>query len=155
MTEKVTSDVDYSTHNEKDLSNTPPEYVDAAEPTGRRRSSVALNIVENPLKVSLAELRLVQDVLSNIGADIYSPLSAFLQPRMSKMHASSPRPMACPNMPSSLDALQPLHASRLRESMWLRVCQMMSAPRSGTRGITSGMAQSCCGTQSVFALWEL
>lgn len=59
MTEKVTSDVDYSTHNEKDV-NTPPEYVDAAEPTGRRRSSVAMNIVENPLKVSLAELRLVR-----------------------------------------------------------------------------------------------
>ncbi|KAK4502244.1 hypothetical protein PRZ48_005669 [Zasmidium cellare] len=49
MAEKDISGVDYTTHDEKNF-NTPPEYVDAAEPTGRRRSSVALNIVENPLK---------------------------------------------------------------------------------------------------------
>lgn len=63
MAEKATNGVDYTTHNEKELSNTSPEYVDAAEPTGRRRSSVALNIVENPLKVCLAELRRVRRIL--------------------------------------------------------------------------------------------
>lgn len=60
MAEKATPDIGYASHDEKNLTNPPPDYVDATEPTGRRRSSVALNIVENPLKVCLAELRHVQ-----------------------------------------------------------------------------------------------
>lgn len=49
MAEKIGKHEDYTTHDEKNVS--PPEYNDLPEQAGRR-GSVALNIVENPLKVS-------------------------------------------------------------------------------------------------------
>jgi len=57
MSEKVSAseDASYTSHNEKELEKTDrgpePELV---EDTSVRRKSVALNIVENPLKVSFA-----------------------------------------------------------------------------------------------------
>lgn len=49
MAEKIGKSEDYTSHHEKNAS--PPEYNDLSEQAGRR-GSVALNIVENPLKVS-------------------------------------------------------------------------------------------------------
>ena len=48
MAEKIGKHEDYTSHDEKNPS--PPEYNDLPEQAGRR-GSVALNIVENPLKV--------------------------------------------------------------------------------------------------------
>ncbi|EME88793.1 uncharacterized protein MYCFIDRAFT_51227 [Pseudocercospora fijiensis CIRAD86] len=48
--EKISDDVQYTTHNEKNgIQDAPPSYKNVAEESGRR-ASVALNIVENPLK---------------------------------------------------------------------------------------------------------
>ncbi|EME44989.1 hypothetical protein DOTSEDRAFT_170095 [Dothistroma septosporum NZE10] len=52
MAEKIGKNEDYTTHDEKNAS--PPEYNDLPETAGRR-TSVALNIVENPLKRVTAE----------------------------------------------------------------------------------------------------
>lgn len=50
MAEKAETDVAYSTHDEKNTQASDPGF---SEMAGRRKS-VAVNLVENPLKVSFA-----------------------------------------------------------------------------------------------------
>lgn len=52
MAEKSTVDSANASHNEKDVIDTPPGYEVERNGSTARRKSVALNIVENPLKVS-------------------------------------------------------------------------------------------------------
>lgn len=64
-----------------------------------------------------------------IGADIPSYCSAPLQPRTSRMLATSLRPMACPSTLNSLDAPLLLHVSRSQTSRWSINFRKMSSQR--------------------------
>jgi hypothetical protein len=75
MSEKASSEIENVTHaenNEKIATET--HQPDLAEEGGRRRKSVALNIIENPLKVSFATSnsspfpKVISDIMS-IGTD--------------------------------------------------------------------------------------
>lgn len=107
MSDKVSAEIDNGTsHNEKRPQNFDEKQPDLSETAGRR-ASVALNIVENPLKVCAASSNWLSwpTSIDNKHADASFPNSAVVLNRTSPQRQSSRRPMACPNMPPSLVAL--------------------------------------------------
>jgi hypothetical protein len=83
-------------HDEKHAAQSPIPDLDG---TAGRRKSVALNIIENPLKVSLAKLGLRSSIASPKQALTVTSNSVSLQRRMSLTHELSPNHMPCPNTP--------------------------------------------------------
>ena len=125
-----------------------PRRMSLAEATARRQS-VALNIVENPLKVSFAvpSPAPVPSVGSKCEADKPPFCSASPVMRTSPRHVLMLSRMECPSMPRCSVVPRLLHVIRI-DSRWLRSSRNQSAPPSSTRGTTSGTAPSCSGTRS-------
>lgn len=97
MAEKIESDSGHVSHDEKHS----PEFVDDTV-EGQRRESVALNIVENPLKVRYCQANAAAEVLIWGELLLIHNGSEALQTKLHKMLACSPKRMACPSMQSFL-----------------------------------------------------
>lgn len=125
-----------------------------ADASGRRQS-VALNIVENPLKVSITSFTPLSSV--NKPSMYTNPLrsnSEAPQTRWSSTPALSPSRTSWPNMLLCSVRLlwspvTPTDSAQSPSSM------SKSAARSRTREITNGTALSCCGTQFPYVPLEL
>lgn len=66
MAEKSTIDAANASHNEKDINEAPPDYEVERNGSTARRKSVALNIVENPLKVIQASISFESGILTRL-----------------------------------------------------------------------------------------
>lgn len=149
--EKVSADeVHYISHNEKNANDVSPP--DLAEEAGRR-GSVALNIVENPLKVSISHaLRL--SLRCRIRAHALTLHSAVLLPKSSPMRAHTLKAMAWPSIPTCSLRLPLLRVTRSDSRLSTRSL-MKSVLPSFMSAITNGMDLRCFGTRSHYALLVL
>ncbi len=145
MTEKGSPDSAYLSHNEKNTTH----QAELANPAGRRQS-VALNIIENPLKVRFAIFASPPPsvVISSIDADHLHSHSAAPKRRPSSMPGLGPSRMTWLSTPlCSVGPLSsPVTPNTSRQLLRLK---NKSAMRSSTRGTTNGTALSCFGIPSL------
>lgn len=155
MAEKSSSDnADVShAHDEKHGLQVPESQ--PAETAGGRRKSVALNIVENPLKVSFV----IPDpppppvIITSFVAD---PLPSYSAPHWSNVNSMPgllPSRTVWLSMPSYLVGLLSSRVNKKDSSRSLRLPKK-SALRSSTRGITNGTDLSCFGIRSLYVQSE-
>ena len=125
-----------------------PRRMSLAEATARRQS-VALNIVENPLKVgsAISSPKPVPSFGSKCEADKPPFCSASPAMRTSPRRVLMLSRTECPSTLRCSVVLRLLHVIRT-DSRWSRSSKDMSAPPFPTRGITSGTVHSCSGTRS-------
>ena len=151
MDEKVSSSPDngYASHNEssqneKFAQDSGPEIINSSG----RRQSVALNIVENPLKVGFTSQA---DALMSDSSPSYS-----ISPRskQSQMPESLPSPMDWLSKPLFLSGLLSSRVT-VKGLKWLLNSKSKSVLPSFTRGSTNGMGLSCSGIPLLYAPWEL